>query len=268
MQWKPPIPREHGSWAMLTAPLLLGLALAPAWHGRALVLLVAALGFFLVRFPLATLVKTRRSAKTNRVYLWQWAAIYGGITALAGGWLVLAHRLWWLLPMGVIGGLLVLLHLWLITRRQEMSVGGELSGIFGLALGAPMAYYAASGRLDYTAAILWLVNALYFGGAVFYIKLKVRRQPRLPAPNRPLNRLAEAKACLAYHTFALTVMAALAALRWVPALTPLAFVPVTLKVWYGAWQWQDKKSLSLVRLGITEIVHTVAFVALVMAAFQ
>jgi hypothetical protein len=252
---------------MLTVPLLLGLVLAPAWNGRVAALLAAALGFFLARFPLATLVKTRRNPKTDRAYLWWWAAIYGLITATAGGWLVLGHSLWWLLPMGVVGGLLVLLHLWLITRRQEMSVGGELAGIFGLALGAPMAYYVASGLLDWTAAALWLVNALYFGGTVFYIKLKVRQQPRLPAPDRATERLVKAKACLAYQTLALTVIAALAALRWVPLLTPLAFVPVTIKVLHGAWQWQDKKSLSLMRLGLTEIFHTVTFTALVIVAF-
>jgi hypothetical protein len=35
MKLKPPLPKEHGSWAMLITPLLLGLVIAPAWHGRA-----------------------------------------------------------------------------------------------------------------------------------------------------------------------------------------------------------------------------------------
>jgi hypothetical protein len=148
-----------------------------------------------------------------------------------------------------------------------MSVGGELAGIFGLALGAPMAYYVASGQLDSTAAALWLVNALYFGGTVFYIKLKVRQQPRLPAPDRAAERLVKAKACLAYHSVVLTIMVALAALRWAPLLVPLAFVPVTIKVVRGAWHWQDKKSLSLTRLGVTEIFHALAFAGLVIIAF-
>jgi hypothetical protein len=253
---------------MLTVPLLLGIVIAPSWHWRVIILLVAALGFFLLRFPLATLVKTRQRRNTNRVYLWQWAVVYGSITALAGGWLVLAHSLWWLVPLGIIGGMLLLFHLWLVSRRQEMSVVGELAGIFGLALGAPMAYYTASGLLDITAAALWLVNALYFGGTVFYIKLKVRQQPRLPAPDRASERLVKAKACLAYQTIALTVMLLLIAFQWAPWLALLAFVPVTIKVVHGAWHWQDKKSLSLTRLGITELVHAVAFAVLVIIAFN
>jgi hypothetical protein len=268
MSFSPPIPKEHGSWAMLTTPLLLGLAVAPGWHWRTIILLTAALGFFLVRFPLATLVKTRRNKRTNRAYWWQWAGIYGGITTVSGLWLIVAHSLWWLAPMGVIGGGLVLFHLWLITRRQEMSVIGELAGIAGLALGAPMAYYAAVGQLDWVAGMLWLLNALYFGGTVFYIKLKVRQQPKIPAPNQMVTRLVKAKACLGYQSIVLTIILILTALHWIPPLTPLAFLPVTVKMLIGAGQWQDKKSLSLIRLGVIEIFHTLAFAGLVIIAFR
>jgi hypothetical protein len=268
MKLKPPLPKEHGSWAMLITPLLLGLVIAPAWHGRALILVVAALGFFLLRQPLALWVKTRKRATTDKVYLWRWIAIYSGLTVLSGAWLVLAQGLWWLVAMGFLGMVLLLCHLWLVSRRQEMSLVGELMGVAGLALGAPMAYYAASGHLDRGAAILWLINFLYFGGTVFYIKLKVRQQPRLPTPERVSERLVKAKACLAYQTAALTLMIALVTLQWAPLLTPLAFVPVTIKMVYGAWRWQDKRTLSLVRLGVSEIFHAIAFTGLVVLVFR
>jgi len=267
MNFSPPLPKEHGSWAMLIVPLLLGLFVAPAWHWRALILLAAALGFFLTRYPLVVLVKTRKRPTADKTYLWRWAAIYGGITALCGGWLVLGYNLGWLAVMGVLGVGLLLFNLWLVSRRQELSLMGELTGIAGLALGAPMAYYAASGQLDSTAALLGLINFLYFGGTVFYIKLKVRQQPRLPAPKRASERLVKAKACLAYQTAALTLLVALAALQWAPLFLPLAFVPVTVKMVYGAWHWQDKKSLSLVRLGVAEIAHAAIFAGLVGVTF-
>ncbi|MEW5957469.1 MAG: YwiC-like family protein [Chloroflexota bacterium] len=267
MNLKPPLPREHGAWAMLTVPLSLGLVIAPAWHNRALVLVVAALVFFLARFPLATLVKTRRRRNPGRFDQWQWVAVYSGVTLLSGAWLVLAQGLGWLAPLGLVGGLLLGYHLWLVARREEMSIGGEVAGIGGLALGAPLAYYAASGQLDRTAAALWLVNALYFSGTVFYIKLKVRQQPRLPAPDHLVERLIKAKACLAYQTAALTLVIALAAFRQAPVLTLLAFAPATVKVLVGAGRWQDKQSLNLVRLGLTELFHALAFAGLVIIAF-
>ncbi len=269
IKFNPPIPKEHGSWAMLIVPLLVGLIISPAWHWRVVALLVAALFFFLVRYPLALLVKKRRRAGAKKDYhLEQWTAIYGGITAISGGWLVLGHQLWWLALMGVAGSLLLIFHLWLVSRRQEMNVTGELLGIFGLALGAPMAYYTASGQLDKTAVALWVINALYFGGTVFYIKLKVRQQPRLPAPDHLSERLVKARACLSYQTIALSIVAMLAILQQAPLLAVLAFIPATIKALNGAWNWQDKKSLNLVRLGITEIVHAVVFAGLVIVAFR
>ena len=267
MTWKPLIPKEHGSWAMLIVPLLLGLIVAPMWHGRALILLVAALGFFLVRYPLALLVKKRKRAG-DKAYLWRWAIIYSSLTALSGGWLLFGQGLWGLAPLGLAGVLTLGFHLWLVSRRQEMGVVGELAGIIGLALGAPMAYYTATGQLDLTAGLLWVINALYFGGTVFYIKLKVRQQPRLPAPDRLSERLVRAKACLTYQTIALTLIILLVTLRQAPVLAPLAFVPATIKILHGAWRWQDKKSLSLVRLGLIEIFHALAFAGLVVVAFK
>jgi len=268
MNFKPPLPKEHGSWAMLIVPLLLGMIIAPVGHGRVGVLVIAAIGFFLVRHPLAILVKTRRRTQTNRAWWWRWVVIYGGLTLLSGGWLVVEHGLWWLALMGLLGTMLLFFHLWLVSRRQDMSVMGELAGIAGLALGGPMAYYAASGRLDGTAAILWLINVLYFGSTVFYIKLKVRQQPRWPDPGHPSGRLIKAKACLTYQTGALTLLFLLITARQAPLLTPLVLLPATFKVLLGAWHWQDKKSLSLVRLGITEIFHAVAFTGLVIVAYR
>jgi hypothetical protein len=102
---------------------------------------------------------------------------------------------------------------------------------------------------------------------VFYIKLKVRRQPRQPAPSRLSERFVKAKACLGYQTIALSLVLLLVIFRLAPLLTPLALVPATIKVWWGAGQWQDKKSLSLLRLGLIEIFHALAFTVLAVIAF-
>ena len=253
---------------MLIVPLLTGLILAPVWNWRLPVLLVSAFAFFLMRQPLAALVKTCKRANGDKDYLWRWAAIYGIIALLSGGWLVLAYNLWWLLAMGIVGALLIGLHLWLVSRRQEMSLAGELSAIFGLALGAPLAYYVACGRLEGPALLLGLINGLYFGGTAFYIKLKVRRQPRLATPAHLSQRFLEAKACLGYQTLALSLIILLATLRLAPLLIPLSLLPSTLTVLLGAWQWQDKKSLSLVRLGLIEMFHAAVFAGLVIGAFS
>ncbi len=256
---------------MFAVPLIIGFAvaaqLAVQWHWRSILLIAAALGLFLVRFPIDTLIKTRKRPQADRAGLIRWAAIYGSIAAVCSGWLIVIDRLYWLIPLGAVGAVLLIYHWWLVERRKEMSARGELAGIFGLALGAPLAYYVATSTLNGTAAGLWIVNALYFGGTVFYIKLKVRQQPKEPAPDRVSERLVKAKACLTYQSVVLTLVILLVAFHRLPGLALLAFVPMTLKVLYGATQWQDRKSLSLPRLGVIEIIHSVTFAVLIIAAF-
>ncbi|OQY32278.1 MAG: hypothetical protein B6243_07590 [Anaerolineaceae bacterium 4572_5.2] len=76
MNISPPISKEHGSWAMLIIPLLLGTIIAPTWHWRTLLLLAAAVGFFLTRYPLSILVRRRKRDQDKRVYYLRWTVIY------------------------------------------------------------------------------------------------------------------------------------------------------------------------------------------------
>jgi hypothetical protein len=262
-----PLPKEHGSWAMFAVPLIIGFAVGSQWQWRSVLLIIAALGLFLVRFPIDTLIKTRKRPQADRVWLIRWAVIYGSIALICGGWLIVIDQLYWLTPLGVLSAVLLTYHWWLVERRQEMSARGELAGILGLALGAPLAYYMSTGVIDGTALGLWIVNALYFGGTVFYIKLKVRQQPKEPAPDRVSERLVKAKACLTYQSVVLTLLILLVAVERLPALALLAFVPMTLKVLIGATRWQDRKSLSLPRLGVVEMIHSMLFAVLIIAAF-
>ncbi len=262
-----PLPKEHGSWAMFAVPLVIGFAVAAQWQWRSILLIAAALGLFLVRFPIDTLIKTRKHPTADRPRLIRWSVIYGSIAAICGGALIAIDQLDWLVPLGLLGAALLIYHWWLVDRRKEMSARGELAGIFGLALGAPLAYYVSTGALNSVAASLWIVNALYFGGTVFYIKLKVRQQPKEPAPDRVGERLVKAKACLTYQSVVLTLVILLVAVHRLPALALLAFVPMTLKVLIGATRWQDRKSLSLPRLGVIEMLHSVLFAVLIIAVF-
>lgn len=262
-----PLPKEHGSWAMFAVPLIIGFAVAAQWQWRSILLIVATLGLFLVRFPIDALIKTRKRPTADRAWLMRWAIGYGSIAAVCGGWLIIGDQLYMLIGIGLIGAALLIYHWWLIEQRKEMSARGELAGIFGLALGAPLAYYVSTGMLNGTALGLWIVNALYFGGTVFYIKLKVRQQPKEPAPDRVSERLVKAKACLSYQSVVLTLVILLVAFHRLPALALLAFVPMTLKVLYGATRWQDRKSLSLPRLGLIEMVHSALFAVLIIVAF-
>src|SRR5512143_3236897 len=116
-----PLPKEHGSWAMFAVPLVVGCAVAAQWSPRSIELIAAALGLFLVRFPIDTLIKTRKRPNADRARLIRWAIVYGSIAAICGGWLIVIERLYGLIPLGVLGMALLIYHWWLVERRKEMS---------------------------------------------------------------------------------------------------------------------------------------------------
>ena len=108
-RWRMPLPKEHGSWAMFAVPLIIGLAVAAQWQWRSILLIAAALGLFLVRFPIDTLIKTRKRPIADRARLIRWAVAYGSIATICGGWLILIDRLYALIGMGLIGAALLIL---------------------------------------------------------------------------------------------------------------------------------------------------------------
>jgi len=248
---------------MLITPLILGWLLAPIWQAQIILLFISSLSFFLLRHPLMIFVKRWNRPSKDWQHLQLWAIIYGGITVVTGGWLVFIEQLWWLIPAALLGSLLLLFNLWLVSKRQEMSVIGELTGIFGLAMGATIAYYVSSGQFAPLAFLLWLINFLYFGGTVFYVKLKVRQQPRLPKPESAVSRFLQAKACLGYQLIVFILLTILILYGELLLGVYLIFMPTTIKMIWGAWHWQDKKSLNLKRLGMIEAIHALIFAGLV-----
>lgn len=255
------LPREHGAWAMFLVPLFVGLGVTGQLDGKAIPFSLATLFIYLARHPLTLLVKGRK-----RRGAWTWLGIYLLLALAFGLPLLVFYRLWLLLPLAGLAGLLLALYLYQAARRAEMSTRGEFLGIAGLTLSAPGAYYVTSGALDGTALFLWLANVLYFGGTVFYIKLKVREQPRRPAPADPWGRLVQGKATVLYHLFVVGFLLTLARFGWVPSLVPLAFAPCLAKALRGVLAWGGRPHM--MKLGLTEVAHSVTFGLLLILAYR
>jgi hypothetical protein len=252
---------------MFLVSLSVGWLVAGRWNAQGAVFAVTAAGLFLARQPLALMLKARRRRKPADRSLFVWTGIYLVISTCGGLWLVTIGHRTGLLALAPLVGALLVAYLHNVARRREFSVLGELTGIAGLVVSAPAAYYASKGHYDVTALGLWVIHMLYFSGTVFYIKLKVREQTRCEAPTQLAQRLIAGRACLTYQTTTLSVVALLALLRWVPVLTPLALIPVTVKTLVGAVRWQDRRSLSLIRLGLAEVAHSVLFGAMTVLIF-
>ncbi len=259
------LPREHGAWAMFLVPLLVGVGTSGRWNLNLLPLALTAVGFFLLRYPLMLAIKGRAPDARRNALLW--SAIYGALTAISGTWLLLASQLWLLIPIGALGLATLAIYLALAARRAEMSTAGEWLGIAGLALGAPAAYLVATRALDEIAIAVYLLNVVYFGGTVLYIKFKVREQPRAVALTaNSFDKLWAGRVTILYHALALIAVALLAANSIVPALVAGAFVLPTCKVVGGVMTRPAR--VNIPRLGFIELGVTIVFAFVVLVAYH
>ncbi len=167
----PPLPPEHGSWVMLYAPLLLALisnrifVIGPAW-----LMLMAVTGLFLARN--ATVMAMRGRRKPGVVF---WLVVYCALFLAGAAPLLLDYKRFNLLPIGLVAAALYCAHTGLCrlpsAKRLDRTIFGEFLGVAALTLTAPAARVAVIGRLDWTAALLWISAILYFTSSIFTVKM-------------------------------------------------------------------------------------------------
>ncbi len=203
-----------------TAAGIAGLVNAPvAW------LLVSVVSFYLAR-----------TSFLKGDYRWM-VGLFAGSFIAAVPVVFVWHR-WWLIAFGA--GVAPVAF-----RKTDRSVALQLAAVAGLTLTAPVAWYVATGSLGWPAWRLWLVNAFYFAGRVFYVKMHVAA-----AVQRNASRLRLGASTLAYHGALAGV-----AVCWWPV--GLAFVPGVVHAFIGVAQLTPV--LRIKRLAWTEVAVSVMF---------
>ncbi len=253
------LPKEHGAWAVLFVPLLVGLGVSrsPNWEG--LLLILAALAFFIARQPVLTYFRERRfpkEARTQSASALIWAFLFVVLGVLAVLPLVLEGR-HLLIPFGVAFSHWFMFHVILVLRRKERSLSGELLGVLGLTLTAPLAYYVSTGSLGREAWLLYALCALYFSAGIFLVKMKVRAHLAKQPIEGFSSRLAHGRATILYHLFMLASIGILIAAGLVPAVVLLAFLPSAIQA--GVEIFRLSPELHLKRTGFTLLGHSVLF---------
>jgi len=246
-------PREHGSWAVLLAPLLIGLAAAGGGPpAAALALAVAAFGGFCLRVPLQSLASRAPAPRAAA-----WAAGFGALAAAGTAPLLFHYGRWGLLGFAVPAGGMLASSIRANLQRRTFSLANEAAGILTLCLGAPAAYYAASGRLTGEAWSAWGLCSAYFLGPVFHVKLAAlqHRAASDPAALPALRRMA--RLSLGYHAAALAAAAGAAAAGGLPRLAVLPFAAALLKTWSRTRTAPAKADFR--RLGFQEVAYTCLF---------
>lgn len=250
-RWRPvALPAEHGGWALLLEPLLLGLVVAPSGAGGLLAL--AALGAFLCRHPLAlALSDRRRGRRYPRTALAEaFAAGYGALALTAGGVaLALSGGVPWPALLPAAG--LAALQMFYDARRAGRALLPELAGAAALAMLAPAVALCGGMALLPALALgaLAMARAL---PAIIYVRVRLRLARGEPTSARP--------AILA-HVAGLAAGLALVAFGLLPWLAALALALLLAR---AAWTYAPVRAAIV---GVQEVVAGLLTVALTAAGY-
>ena len=242
----PPMPREHGAWGILLIPFATAACISRTASAPVLLLLVSVLCFYVAR-----------TSYLKKNFTWMALLLFGSCAAAAP--LLLWWHLWWLCAFGGVGAVLAF-------RPTQRDVVNEVVAVGGLTLTGPAAWYAASGRLDHMAFLIWALNTLYFVGGVLYVKLHIAAAIRRREFDGIGERFGFAWLTLAWYSVVLAVLVSTAFQGWIPFAAVAAFAPTILRAIHGAARLSPR--LRIKRIGWTEAGWSVVFGVLLVIALQ
>ena len=231
------VPNQHGAWAMLTGPLLVGIAAG----GAAWVQLPLTLAWFLGYFAFFAAGLWLKSGRKQRfgppVLVYSLACVPAGVAVLVMD----PSLVRWVpsfAPLLVIG-------LVLAAERKDRSLASGLATTAAASLMTAVAYDAGPGTDWARAWLLTGVMALYYVGTLLYVKTMIRERG---------NRVYEI-ASVAWHAVA---AAALVPVSWWLAAV---FALLTVRA-YAA----PRLRLTPKRVGLGELVLNVLVVVVALIA--
>jgi hypothetical protein len=260
---KPVITREHGSWAVLFVPMIVGIAYAGQATFNNILLAFSVLGVFLSYLPFHTILRElngipQGKEKVAASYLW------GAVYMLAG--LVFACPL---VLQGYVHlftaaalGALAFFGNYILSRKGRKSIAGDLTAVAGLTLSAPAAYYVSTGSFDLNGAVLWILNFLFFGCSVFYVHMKISAASRSTEHLSAKEKLKLGKLNILYHLFVIAVVILLSLFRWTVFTVVIAFVPMIVHAVYGTIQLNERVRFK--KLGFLLLAQSIVFGVLLM----
>jgi hypothetical protein len=262
---KPPKPKEHGAWGMVYIPFFMALGIAGILDTKVLLLFLAVTLVFLSQRPLTEVLNRKSSymSSTRTGLSYSWLGFYWTTSAILFGVLYFHYQLLQLPYFALIMAPVVAAVIYFVRRNSIRTVAGELLGILGLTLTAPLTHYVASGQIQLMGFVLWGLNFLYFGSSIFYVKAKVeqfRRSKLKFPPEGPSIKLT----CVVYHFAILAIVTGLMMYGVIPLITLLAFLPILLR---GLWEIQRAQvRLSLRKIGLWEVAYCIFFALIIVWA--
>lgn len=224
------VPNQHGAWAMLVTPWLMG-ALLAGWSWIQIPVLVTALAAYLTLWATNRWLTSRFAARYRQPVL-----VYGVVMLVWAMGILLAS------PSVLVFALVIapatgiqLVYAWF---RAERSLVNGLIAVIQACLLAPVTAVASGVPLPDTIPV-YLVSLLYFAGTVLHVKSLIREAGE-PAYER---------ASVIYHAFAMVAAAFISGWLVIPFAVFLARAIVL-----------QRRRLSVPAIGALEVGNCVLLV--------
>jgi hypothetical protein len=264
---RPIVPKEHGAWAVLYGSFLAGVGVAGQATLPVIFLLVGVTAAAFANGSLTILARSPAGPAhlERRRQALIWLLLYGVAAAAALVPLVTTFRMTFLLPFGLAAAFFLMARAFLIGKREDRSLIGELVGTAGLSMVGVIAHAVAAAEVRPVGAVLWLLLFLFFASGVFYVRMRVHgmvmERKGAPAASNPARW-----PCVLYHALLIVVVPALILARVVPWPVLLAFAPALWRAAVGLTR--EEVRLNIRRLGWSEVAVATTFVLLLIAAFR
>ncbi|RSK27256.1 hypothetical protein EJF36_10390 [Bacillus sp. HMF5848] len=225
------LPKQHGAWAMLIIPYILGIVFG-AFSWLHVPLFIGWLALYLGTYPLLMVFKGKKIE-----YYLKWVYIYM-IPAVILIIIVLFFK-WKLVFLGMIMTPLFIINVYFATRNKERALLNDFSAIATFGIGGLASHYVGTNILFHNLAIeVWILSTLFFVGSTFYVKTMIRE--KRSKTYKWISWL--------YH-FILTFIC-----LFISPFLSLSFIPSFIRaVWFYG------KPLTPMRIGIWEIINSIWF---------
>jgi hypothetical protein len=261
----PPLPKEHGAWAVLYVPMLVGAAIAGELTWNVLLLALSALGVFLSYVPIHAILRHLFVAPLPQERLREalvWSGVYLGFGVVFVVPLLLQG---YTLLLIAIPGAVALVGNFLLTRTVGKTILGDAVAVLGLSLSAVCSWYVVTGQITSEALVVWLLNLLFFLCSVFYVHMKIRASS-VKQDIGPADRLSLGALNIAYHIVVIAVVTALAFYRFTKLYVLVAFLPMVVHALYGTFRLSRRVKFQ--RLGLLLLGQSILFGLLLWQMWQ
>ena len=256
-------PIEHGAWGLFLIPLAVGAIVSRRNVVGQILLALSTLGVFLMRRPALHWLRAFSREPLDAIQtVWPGRAFilcFALTTACGLPLLWMGHL--YLILVSVIAASLIWSEVYISSSRNRYPFLSELTEVWVLSLLAPSAYYVGTGRLDETAALLWILCVIYFSVSIADIRVRLARFRviRQMADESLVHERKIERLITCWVAVAGALMVAFLTPAFRPAL--LALVPLVIRPFF-----RQNKPVSVATdipsLGWSEVYFSLAFAGL------